>query len=324
MYDKDTAIKQMNRMGTSKTPFLFMIDFTMENCFLSEVSKIDPAELLFSFQGTRNFIQPDHYPGSTHFTKYPESYADYLWKFNKVMHHIQSGNTYLLNLTCQTRIHTNLSMKDIFLYGRAKYKLWYNDLFTFFSPEPFVQIKGNTIYSYPMKGTIDATVENAESIILNDPKELAEHYTIVDLIRNDLSMIATDVKVEKFRYVEELYTNQKNLLQVSSIISGKLPEDYHLKLGDIIFTLLPAGSVTGAPKKKTVEIIEAVERYNRGFYTGIAGFYDGNSLDSCVIIRFIEDIYSDLYFKSGGGVTSFSDPQKEYEEMIQKIYVPFH
>ena len=86
--------------------------------------------------------------------------------------------------------------------------------------------------------------------------------------------------------------------------------------------LLPAGSVTGAPKQKTVEIIKEVENYNRGFYTGIAGIYDGLSLKSYVMIRFIEKDNDKLYFKSGGGITSKSDFDKEYAELIEKIYVP--
>jgi para-aminobenzoate synthetase component 1 len=85
---------------------------------------------------------------------------------------------------------------------------------------------------------------------------------------------------------------------------------------------LPAGSITGAPKAKTVEIIKQTENYTRGFYTGIFGYFDGVNLDSAVMIRFIENENGRLFFKSGGGITSMSEVQKEYEELIQKIYVP--
>jgi para-aminobenzoate synthetase component 1 len=90
----------------------------------------------------------------------------------------------------------------------------------------------------------------------------------------------------------------------------------------VLFTLLPAGSVTGAPKEKTVEIIRAVESYDRGFYTGIFGFFDGQSLTSAVSIRYIEQTTDGLVFKSGGGITALSDAESEYQEMIKKIYVP--
>jgi len=86
--------------------------------------------------------------------------------------------------------------------------------------------------------------------------------------------------------------------------------------------LLPAGSVTGAPKKKTVEIIRETENYDRGYYTGICGYFDGSRLDSGVMIRFIEKNENGTIFKSGGGLTVYSDPEREYREMIDKVYVP--
>jgi len=173
-----------------------------------------------------------------------------------------------------------------------------------------------------MKGTIDAETANAEKLILSDSKELAEHNTIVDLIRNDLSMIAENVTVEKFRYLEHIKTNQKDLWQVSSKITGDLPVNYPAQIGNIIFKMLPAGSVSGAPKQKTVEIIRAAESYKRGYYTGVFGVFDGTNLDSCVLIRFIENQNGQLIYKSGGGITFMSDAQTEYEEMLKKVYVP--
>ena len=227
--------------------------------------------------------------------------------------------------------------------------------FVCFSPETFVRIKGGRIYSYPMKGTLDASLPNAEKQLMEDRKEAAEHATIVDLIRNDLSRVAEDVRVDKYRYIDVLHTNKGNILQTSSEISGRLPEDYPHHLGEILDAQLPAGSITGAPKDKTMQIIQEAEGYDRGFYTGIMGIYDQGELNSAVMIRFIEeetspvDFEADgeknfkvsegkgdeasegkrdeasrkLYFKAGGGITSKSDCRKEYEEVIQKIYLPF-
>jgi para-aminobenzoate synthetase component 1 len=135
-------------------------------------------------------------------------------------------------------------------------------------------------------------------------------------------MVAKNVKVEKFRYIEHLITSDKHLLQLSSKISGELPSDYTKHIGDIIFRLLPAGSISGAPKKKTIEIIHEVEPYNRGYYTGIMGYFDGKNLDSGVMIRFIEKTPQGLIYKSGGGITTMSDVNKEYQELIDKVYVP--
>ena len=89
-------------------------------------------------------------------------------------------------------------------------------------------------------------------------------------------------------------------------------------------TLLPAGSILGAPKPKTLEIILEAENYDRGFYTGVCGWFDGVNLDSCVMIRFIEKESGKLYFKSGGGITHLSNFADEYQEMKNKIYVPIH
>lgn len=209
--------------------------------------------------------------------------------------------------------------------------------FVCFSPETFVRIKGGRIYSYPMKGTLDASLPNAEKQLMEDRKEAAEHATIVDLIRNDLSRVAENVRVDKYRYFDVLHTNKGDILQTSSEISGRLPEDYPHHLGEILDAQLPAGSITGAPKDKTMQIIQEAEGYDRGFYTGIMGIYDQGELNSAVMIRFIEEeevfpsktenrmnyeAIRKLYFKAGGGITSKSDCRKEYEEVIQKIYLP--
>ncbi|MGB0839612.1 MAG: chorismate-binding protein, partial [Chitinophagales bacterium] len=98
--------------------------------------------------------------------------------------------------------------------------------------------------------------------------------------------------------------------------------NYGDTIGELIMRLLPAGSISGAPKPKTVEIIKTAEGYKRGYYTGIFGYYDNGRLESGVMIRFIEAINGQLYFKSGGGITYDSDPKKEYQELIDKVYVP--
>jgi para-aminobenzoate synthetase component 1 len=173
-----------------------------------------------------------------------------------------------------------------------------------------------------MKGTIEANIPNAKERILRDSKEMAEHIMIVDLMRNDLAMVAKDVKVESFRYIDKIRAGDKELLQVSSKITAKLPIDWRDNLGTIIDRLLPAGSITGTPKISTVEIINDIENYDRGFYTGVFGIFDGQNLYSAVMIRFIEKDGKKLYYKSGGGITIDSDTFSEYNELIDKIYIP--
>jgi para-aminobenzoate synthetase component 1 len=146
---------------------------------------------------------------------------------------------------------------------------------------------------------------------------------IVDLMRNDLGIVGTRVKVEQFRYIDKIKAGDKELLQVSSRITAQLPDNWQRQIGTILDKLTPAGSITGTPKRSTVKIIEEVENYDRGFYTGIFGVFDGVSLRSGVMIRFIEETNGKMLYKSGGGITIDSDAQSEYEELIDKIYLPF-
>jgi len=142
------------------------------------------------------------------------------------------------------------------------------------------------------------------------------------LLRNDLSIVSDNVRVEEFRYITEIEAGDKNLLQVSSHISGRLDDLWHEKLGDILSSLLPAGSISGTPKKSTLEIIEHIEDYNRGYFSGIFGVYDGVSFDSGVMIRFIEKTNNGYIYKSGGGITLESNSKLEYNELLDKVYLP--
>jgi para-aminobenzoate synthetase component 1 len=322
-YTKTDFIAKVNALASRGQAFLFVIDFAMENLLVFHADSI-PEGILFSLPGMISTENGHIIDKPFSFTSTPPNFKTYKKSFDLVQHEIWHGNTYLLNLTYRSKIETNLSLQDIYQFSKAKYKLYFRDEFTVFSPECFVKIEDGIISSYPMKGTIDATIPDAEKLLLADEKELAEHHTIVDLIRNDLSMVAEDVKVDRFRYIDKVKTHKGELLQMSSKISGKLPEGYQSQLGDIILKLLPAGSITGAPKPKTLEIINRVENYNRSFYTGIFGYFDGKNLDSAVMIRFIENENGQLNFKSGGGITSMSEAKKEYDELIQKIYVPIN
>jgi len=317
-------INIMNRMGQKKEPFLFIIDYEMNNSIILPLNEVAKDDIFYSVNGLRNFDQTIFDELPLHFSKRSVDYPTYQTAFDKVLNQIHLGNTFLLNLTFPTEIETNWSMRRIFEKSSAPYRLLFKDQFVLFSPESFVKIKDGVISSYPMKGTIDASVTCAAEMILSDEKEKAEHATIVDLIRNDLSMVAHSVSVARYRYLEEIVTHDKTLLQVSSEVSGILPSDYQSKLGTIITRLLPAGSICGAPKPSTLKIIWETETYRRGYYTGIFGLFDGRSLDSAVMIRFIENSNGKLYYKSGGGITMNSDPEKEYRELIDKVYVATH
>lgn len=318
----------MNTLAGSAKPFVFLIDYTQDQAYVEETKDISSAELMYNLNGFTNEVswqqQQKEFTQQIEWCPTPVSFDEYDCAFRHVKKNILAGNSFLTNLTFQTPVHTNLTLEDIYFHSRALYKLWLKGRFVVFSPEIFVRISNGIISSYPMKGTIDATRPEAGHMLLEDEKEAAEHATIVDLIRNDLSIVASRVRVNRYRYIDVIQTNRGPILQTSSEICGKLPEGYETRLGDILFSMLPAGSITGAPKKKTVQIIREAEGYERGFYTGITGYFDGKSLDSAVMIRFVEQQSGKLYFKSGGGITSKSDAHTEYEEMKQKIYVPIY
>jgi len=255
-------------------------------------------------------------------TKKNIPFNTYKTAYNQIIGQLNKGNSYLVNLTFSTPVECNAELAQIFHSAKARYRLLFKNSFVVFSPETFIKIEDGKISTYPMKGTIDAKLPNAQSQILNNKKEMAEHATIVDLLRNDLSRVANNVSVERFRYIEKIVASDQELLQVSSKITGTLPSNYYNKLGNIVFDMLPAGSISGAPKPKTIEIINNTENHQRGFYTGIAGYFDGNKLNSCVLIRFIENQNGQLFYKSGGGITTQSDAKTEYNELLKKIYVP--
>lgn len=315
---------EMDELSHQKVPFFFIIDFLVDQVEIFTEDEIEKEGLLIDFQCFSNVKKQEDLDKKIELKSFPESLESFKKGFNHVQKNIRQGNSYLTNYTRKTRIETNLNLGEIFHHSSAKYKVLYKDFFVFFSPETFVKIVDDKIQTYPMKGTIDASLGNAAEILKNDKKEKAEHYTVVDLLRNDLSMVADDVKVDKFQYIDFLKTKQKDLYAMSSEISGNLKPEFKGKVGSIMKKLLPAGSILGAPKPKTLEIILEAEGFDRGFYTGVCGWFDGKDLDSCVMIRFIEKEGDQLYFKSGGGITHMSKLEDEYQEMKNKIYVPIH
>lgn len=314
----EQATNQINQYGCQRQPFLFVLDFGLKQSLVLRPDEWVSRDIEFDFSGqtTPKVHEPFW------FRKTPMPFEQYQIGFEYVVQNIRLGNSFLVNLSAQTPIETSLSLSQIYAHTSAKYKLRLGNQFVCFSPESFVQIKDNRLASFPMKGTISAGLPNAEETILADAKEAAEHATIVDLIRNDLSQIAQKVWVERYRYIDRIVTNSGELVQVSSEVAAQLPHNWRDSLGTLLASLLPAGSISGAPKPKTVDIIRAAEGYERGYYTGVCGYFDGENLDSGVMIRFIENQQGQLVFKSGGGITARSNAYAEYQEMIDKVYLP--
>jgi len=323
-YSKEETIELMNRKGSSGSPFVFLISFSGEGNILLPLNEATSKGFLLAMPGKTSPESSALPPNPITFTKLPVDKERYKAAFSLVKDQILYGNSFLLNLTFPTLVKCNYSLEDIFHASKAAFKLFLEDELVVFSPERFVKIEGNIISSNPMKGTIDANIPGAHVRLTSDPKEDAEHNTIVDLIRNDLSIIASDVKVRRFKYIDRIRTHQGELLQMSSEIAGTLPDGFASELGTRFFNLLPAGSICGAPKKRTIEIIRKAEAYERGYYTGVFGYWDGKSFDSAVAIRYMEKKDERLIFKSGGGITFQSSCEHEYNEMVNKVYVPIY
>lgn len=321
--DKQQFVDRMDELTEQREPYLFVVDFEFREPVIHPLKEL-PQNIFFNVDGIKNYEGTGLNAKRIVLEKNPPDCNLYKKAFEYVIMNINKGNSYLVNLTWPTKVFCDFDLKEIFYSSKALFKLYFQKEFVVFSPERFVKIEDGKIYSYPMKGTIDASIPAAERIILINKKEHAEHATIVDLIRNDLSIVSRNVTVPEFRYISEIQTSNKNLLQVSSKICGEIKNEYSKKYGSLFSKILPAGSISGAPKKKTVEIIKSAEPDNRGFYTGVFGIFDGKVLDSAVMIRFIENKNGELVYRSGGGITSQSNCEAEYNELLDKVYVPVY
>ncbi len=319
-------VEQMDQLAAEGKPFLFILDFDLKLPIVIPLDQVEASGIRYYLKpADPDNLQPPIEKSNTNSYKtrpIPISFESYQSGFSKAMQAIQAGDTYLLNLCFTTKVEGLSSLEKVYEQASAPYKLLLPGKFVLFSPEQFINISDGVIRTFPMKGTIDASLEDAEEILLNDIKEKEEHATVVDLLRNDLSIVADSVRVERYRFITKIHTPDKSLLQCSSEISGMLNETFLNKPGSIMHALLPAGSITGAPKKRTVELIKEIEPEPRNYFTGVFGVYDGKDLNSAVMIRMIEEREDGFYYRSGGGLTYRSMAAQEYQELIDKVYVP--
>lgn len=322
LISSDKIRHHINKAAANHTPFFFAINYEMtEGVFIK--NPLLQHNLLFQFHGKGN--KPAEAVSSimAEITTYPISEQAYKAKFEVIQNGIDNGAIKVANLTLRTPIKSSISCREVFMRSQSPYQVYLPGRFVSFSPERFIKIEQGKISANPMKGTIDASLANAEQLILNDPKEIAELDAVTQAVIEELGMVAHDVKVKRRRYIDTIESLNRTLLQVSSEVEGKLPSNYLAQMGNLLFTLLPAASITGYPKKKSIACIELAEGMPRGFYSGVAGYFDGNTLDTAVLIRFIEIDNGKLFFRSGGGITHNSVCKNEYQEALNKIYFPF-
>ena len=313
-------VETLNEAGRCGRPMLFILDFSGEQGIVLDPEEAARRGMRWDLSRETGFRDAPEETFS--FEAEPVTLNVYRRAFDRVHEEFLQGNTYLLNLTFPSEIRTSLSMKEIFERAQAPFRLLVPGRFVVFSPESFIRIRNNRIATYPMKGTIDASLDDAERRLQENSKEKAEHTAVVDLLRNDLSKVAIGVRVRRYRYLERIQTLRAELIHSSSEIVGEIQPGWQREIGTILKKLLPAGSISGAPKDSSVKIIRRVERAPRGFFTGVFGYFDGNSVESAVMIRFIEKRGERLFFRSGGGLMVDSDPGAEYRELVEKIYVP--
>jgi anthranilate synthase component 1 len=188
------------------------------------------------------------------------------------------------------------------------------------SPETLVSLKNGVLSTYPLAGTCPRTGDEAENEILiarmmSDEKELAEHDMLVDLGRNDLGKVCEfgSVKVEEYRSVKKL----SHVCHIASKVTGVMKEGFEPL--DALASVLPAGTLSGAPKKRACEIIDDIEGRKRGVYGGAVGYIDftGN-MDLCIGIRMAVLKDGEAHVQSGAGIVADSDPDREYDECLHK------
>ncbi|KAH3687811.1 hypothetical protein WICPIJ_001186 [Wickerhamomyces pijperi] len=264
------------------------------------------------------------------------TYEEYTAQFSKCQEYLSNGDSYELCLTSSTEIHipNNVTSWEIYKTLTLKNPSPYSAFFKFkdcclisSSPERFVKWDDKHCELRPIKGTVRKTPEmdfNKASAILNTAKEIGENLMIVDLIRHDLYSFLSRVEVQKLMQVEEYTT----VYQLVSVIQGQFEKNGYQGI-DILSKSLPPGSMTGAPKKRSVELLQQLENRRRGLYSGVCGYWSvDNHSDWSVIIRslyhYVDDVQNDdsvsvWRIGAGGAITVLSDLQGEWEELLTKL-----
>lgn len=260
-------------------------------------------------------------------------YQDYLQKFNKGYAHLQAGDCYQFNLTEEFTYEFDKHLSpDYFLnriwkeetgrgeFAFATYSECLQKLFLSNSPECLFSIIGDKMISRPIKGTVyrqsndPLEIERLWSELSNDKKSQAELYMITDLIRNDLSRI--DLPRAKVIKKKEPLLVPKMLHQYSEV---QLQLREHVTLKKMLVSLFPGGSITGAPKKRVMQILRDLEKRTRGFYCGTT-LTMGEELKASINIRSAVVDYRELIlsYQAGGGITLLSRPDEEFKELTYK------
>lgn len=279
---------------------------------------------------SKDILLSDWSPGSFHIKNFSlnTSKEKFITDVDRIKKYIAAGDTYQVNYTVKGKFGFSGSSSELFksmIFNQsAEYSAFINagDKFILSSsPELFFEVSGNLIQTRPMKGTIKrgndfSTDSYSHNELKNSEKDKAENVMIVDLLRNDLGRISEYGSVN----VDALFEIEKyeSLFQMTSTISARIRDD--IKLKDIFKNIFPCGSITGAPKIRTMEIINEIESEARGLYTGSIGLVMKGKCVFNVVIRTIEinKASGQGEIGLGAGIVWDSDPVNEYEETVLK------
>lgn len=257
-----------------------------------------------------------------------DTLEQYKAKVNKIKDYIKEGHIFQTVLSQRWTIETNQTGFSLYKELRRRNPSPYLYYFNYgeyevigSSPEMIVKQQGNRVYTCPIAGTRRRGVDAEEDALLRDDllqdeKERAEHVMLVDLARNDMGRISEfgSVKVTQFMEVQ----NYSHVMHIVSMVEGRKKGEHHPF--DLVSSFLPAGTLSGAPKIRAMEIIDELESLRRGLYGGATGYIDfSGDMDFCITIRTMVKKGKNVYLQAGAGIVADSIPENEYQECCNKV-----
>jgi para-aminobenzoate synthetase component I len=293
------------------------------------IEAIDPDTVYAAIMNSNNDQRPPIHSPVIIQNRIPRE--EYIHTIRQLQQHILRGDCYEINF-CQEFFASDTTIDPVAVYRKLSTvspnpfsALYRNDdrWLICASPERFLQKKGSRVLSQPIKGTAKRVAGNAtedlqtRDALQHSAKDRSENVMVVDLVRNDLSRVCKEGSVQ----VDELYGiySFPQVHQMISTVSGELQDD--ISFADIIRATFPMGSMTGAPKKRVMELIEQYEQTHRGIFSGAVGYISpGGDFDFNVVIRSIMYNASSGYLslQTGSAITFYSDAEKEWEECLLK------
>lgn len=260
--------------------------------------------------------------------KQSDNLSEYSRKVEKIKEYIKEGHIFQTVLSQRWTVETKQDGFDLYKELRELnpspylYYFNYGDFEVIgSSPEMIVKKQGNKVFTCPIAGTRKrgANKEEDEKLkqeLLSDEKERAEHVMLVDLARNDMGRISEfgTVKVTQFMDV----ANYSHVMHIVSQVEGRKKGEFHPL--DLVKSFLPAGTLSGAPKIRAMEIIDELESVRRGLYGGATGYIDfSGDMDFCITIRTMIKRKNKVYLQAGAGIVADSVPENEYIECCNKV-----